>query len=123
MTFMHPDGGAGAWAEGPLLELDADRAPEPPPSLRNSLVLGVRLPRHQAVWVKEQALLDRTTVNGYLTRLVRDAYHHGEWLPRDVREWLTIQASQMGCPGEPEAALVGIIRHLADRYPNGARLR
>lgn len=105
-----------------VLELDADRAPDPPGSLSTSKVIGVRVPRHLWVWVREQAAIDRRVPSEWVrTLIVRE--RDGHQLPRDCRDWLTIQAAQCGAPGDPDHALVTLIRHLADRYPNGARLR
>lgn len=103
-----------------LLDLDAAAPPRAPKSARWP-VIGVRMDASLAAFVREQAHVEHCTVNGYLVRLVRRA-RDGQ-LPADVRDWLVIQAAQCGHPGDPDAALVAVIRHLADRWPEGARLR
>lgn len=107
--------------DGLLLDLDAHPAPGDPTRRRTTTMLGVRLPVAQAVWVQEQAALSGVAVNAWLKTLVNEAFR-GERLPADVRDWLTVQATQIGQPGDLRAALVEVVRHLAVRYPHGARL-
>lgn len=104
-----------------VLDLDATRPRMLPPHSVRSRVLGVRLPAHLAAWVVSQAEQERTTVNGYLAALI--VRERDDGMPPDVRDWLTRQAAQCGVPGEPDTALVMVLRHLADRWPDGARLR
>lgn len=85
-------------------------------------MISVKLAPHLNVWVKARAAAERTTRNGYIVRLLTRE-RDGLPLPDDCRDWLTRQAAQCGCPGDPDRALVLVIRHLADRWPDGARLR
>lgn len=103
-----------------VLDLDATVPPRQPKSMRWP-VIGVKMDAALAAFVREQAHVERTTGSSYIRRLIRQA-RDGQ-LPADCRDWLTRQAAQCGCPGDPDAALVAVIRHLADRWPDGARLR
>ncbi len=103
-----------------LLDLDADPAPNPPRSLRHP-VFGIRMDSSLACYVREQALLEHCSANAWILRRIRE--HRDSHLPADCREWLVKQAAQCGCPGDPDRALELVLRHLADRWPNGARLR
>lgn len=105
-----------------VLDLDATEPRILPRGTARSKVLGVRVPAHLAAWVTTQAERERTTPSQYVATLIRRE-RDGQLLPDDVRVWLTRQAAQCGCPGDPEAALLIVLRHLADRWPNGARLR
>lgn len=104
----------------PVLDLDAEPPLPTPKSLRWPVV-GTRMPAHRHAWLRERAAADGITVNALVNRVLAEA-QQGGW-PADVREWLLMQAGQCGCPGDPEQALVAVIRHLADRWPYGARLR
>lgn len=103
-----------------LLDLDATPAPHPPRSLRTPVV-GIRMDAALAAYVREEAARDRCSVNRWLNRLIRQ-HRDRRALPDDCRAWLTVQAGQCGCPGDPDQALVLVLRHLADRWPHGARL-
>lgn len=105
-----------------VLDLDATEPRILPRGTARTKVLGVRVPTHLAAWVTTQAERDRTTPSGYVAALIRRD-RDGDRLPDDVKVWLTRQAAQCGVPGDPDAALVIVLRHLADRWPNGARLR
>lgn len=103
-----------------ILDLDGV---EPPRIRERSLapvVLGVKMPAHLAAWVRERVFTEQTTINAFLLGLVE---RERDGLPPDCRAWLTAQAAQCGCPGDPDQALVLVLRHLADRWPRGARLR
>jgi hypothetical protein len=104
-----------------VLDLDATRPRMLPPSASRSIVVSARVPAHVAAWVHEQARKERRNPSQYLTALILQARDDG--LPPDCRDWLTRQAAQCGVPGQPDQALVMILRHLADRWPDGARLR
>lgn len=104
-----------------VLDLDADRAPDPPGAMSHWTVIAVRVPRPLRSWVMRQAELDGMTPSSWMRHQLQ-AMRNEQHLPGDVREWLAIQAVQAGCPGDPTEALVRLVRHLADRYPNGARL-
>lgn len=80
------------------------------------------MPAVLAAYIREQAYEDGVTVNAWMNRLIA-AHRDGDRLPADVREWLRIQAANCGCPGDPDRALVLVLRHLMDRWPYGARLR
>lgn len=101
------------------LDLDAVDPPRLPSSVRYPVV-SVRMPAHLKAWATDQALIEHTTVNAWIVRLI--ARSRTDQLPADVREWLVCQAAQCGLPGDPDAALVVVLRHLADRWPAGARL-
>lgn len=103
-----------------VLNVAADEPPEPPASFRWP-VRSVRLPSHLAAYMREQAAIEGCSQNAWVVRLVQA--HRDSGLPADVRNWLMIQAAQCGHPGEPDVALVAVLRHLADLWPNGARLR
>lgn len=104
-----------------ILDLDGTEPPWLPSGSVRTRTVSTRLPPHVAAWLDEQARLRRTTTAGYLAQLVRRDRDHG--LPSDCREWLTRQAAQCGCPGDVDQALIIVLRHLADRWPNGARLQ
>jgi hypothetical protein len=116
----HRDGMAST-APTTVLELDATPAPGPPGRGGHWGVLATRLPNNLRSWVLRQADIDGQTPSGWM-RAQLEAIRREEHLPADVREWLVVQAVQCGCPGDPTEALVRLVRHLADRYPNGARL-
>lgn len=103
-----------------LLDVDADAPPCLPLHLRMP-VLGVRCTPQLAAYVREQAYQDGQSVNRWLTNLIEA--HQDDALPADCRAWLRVQAGQCDCPGEPQVALVRVLRHLARRWPHGARLR
>jgi hypothetical protein len=105
---------------GDVLDVDAVAPPVSPATLRG-VVLGVKVPATTAAFVRERAWQDGVTVNAYLRRLIEVDRDGG--LPADCREWLRVQAGQCDCPGDPHGALVAVLRHLADRWPDGARLR
>lgn len=105
------------------LDLDADPAPGVPLSAtwnRSSVVVPARIPRPLALWMRRQATYDGLSVSSWLQRLVRREMERPRW-PADVEDWLTAQAVQMGC--EPDEVVPALVRHLAERYPDGARLR
>lgn len=102
-----------------FLDLDADLPPVRPKSFRWP-VIGIRIPAHLKAYLEQRVFQDGTTINHYVRTLI-EADRHG--LPADCREWLVKQAAQCGVPGRPEEALVLVLRHLADRWPDGARLR
>jgi hypothetical protein len=107
-----------------VLDLDAVAPPLHPHArgLRvRSVNISLRVPAALAAWIREQAYLERTTMNGWIVNLVRAK--RDDQLPADVRDWLVTQAAQCGCPGEPDRALVLVLRHLADHWPHGGRLR
>lgn len=104
-----------------MLDLDGVGPPDAPPVRRE--VISVKLAPHLAVWVRERASAERTTMNGYIVALLRRERDGEARLPADCRAWLDRQAVQCDLKGDPDAALVAVIRHLADRWPDGARLR
>ena len=104
-----------------VLDLDGTEPPWLPAGSVRTRTLATRVPPHVAAWVQEEARLRRTTPAQLIARLIMRERDGG--LPDDCREWLTRQAAQCGVPGDPDAALVLVLRHLADRWPNGARLR
>lgn len=104
-----------------LLDLDATPGPPEPRSLR-APVLSFRTRPHVARWVRDQAQLEGCTPNAWLERLVIAARDGQARLPADVVDWLAVEAVQLGCPGDVHEAEVRVLRHLADRWPNGARL-
>lgn len=106
---------------GDVLDLDAVDPPPTPASVKWPTI-SVRISSHLAAFVREQAAIDGCSVNSWMVRRVQAA-RDGELLPADVRRWLTIQAAQCGHPGDPDAALVAVLRHLMDRWPHGARLQ
>ena len=100
------------------LDLDAVLPPRAP---RNpTVMLSFRTRASIAVWVREQARLERTNVARYLQGIVERAYRGG--YPADVRDWLAAQAAQCGRPGDLDGALCEVVRHLAVRWPQGGRL-
>lgn len=104
-----------------VLDLDADPPPHVPRALRWPSFT-VRVSNPLAAFIREQAALDNVTVNTWMVRVLEDRRRRRE-RPADVRDWLLRQAAQCGAPGDPEAALVAVVRHLAERWPDGARLR
>jgi hypothetical protein len=103
------------------LDLDGRHPPFLPSRNQRQVVISTKLPAHLAAWLRERARLDRTTPADYVRTLIVHARDGA--MPADCRDWLVRQAAQCGIPGRPDDALVAVIRHLADRWPNGARLR
>lgn len=103
-----------------VLDLDAVRPPPLPKNIRWPVV-SVRMDATLLAFCREQAYVESTSVNAWIVRAIRKA--RDAQLPADVRDWLTVQAAQCGTPGDLDAALITVIRHLADRWPEGARLR
>lgn len=114
------DFNSGAAAAADFLDLDADPPPQAPKSIRMPVV-AVRVPAHLALWLRHEAWAEGVSMNRLLVRFIERA-RHAE-LPPDVRDWLQKQAAQCGCPHDTDRALIMVIRHLADRWPQGARLR
>lgn len=106
-----------------LVTLDLDGEHPPGPPAMRSEVLSTRVPANLAAFVRESAAGESVTPAVWLHRLIAQRRSDGPQLPADVRSWLTVQAAQCGCPGDPDRALVMVLRHLADRWPDGARLR
>lgn len=102
-----------------VLDLDGVQPPGVP--RRSSVMLGFRVPPSVAAWVRDQADKDRIAPAAFLQRIVEQSMNT-ERFPADVRAWLIVQAAQCGCVGDPEAALVAVVRHLAALWPQGARL-
>lgn len=105
----------------PLLDLDGTRPPGPPGGLP-AVRLTAKVSPSIAAWVDVEAARAGLTVNAWLKRLINEARRTDPVLPADCRLWLQEQAAQCGCPGDPDRALVLVLRHLAARWPNGARL-
>lgn len=106
-----------------VLDLRAVHPPGPPPNhVPNHRTIMTKLPTPIVEWVRGQAELERVAVNTWLRRLV-EREHAGAGLPDDCTEWLAKQAAQCGRPGDTHGALLEVLRHLAERWPNGARLR
>lgn len=103
------------------LELDGEPAPAAPFQGRRQ-VIATKVPGHLYAYVREQAYTDHTTINAWMKRLI-EQHRDGARYPADVRDWLCRQGAQIGCPGDPDTALVAVVRHLADRYPNGVRIK
>lgn len=106
-----------------LVTLDLDGELPPGPPAMRSEVVSARVPADLAAFVRECAADERTTPAEWLRRLIVQRRSDGPALPADVRSWLVVQAAQCGCPGDADRALVMVLRHLADRWPDGARLR
>jgi hypothetical protein len=87
------------------------------------MTVAARLPAPLARACHEAAKREGSNVNTWLGRIIRRELDSEERLPVDCRLWLVKQARQSGCPGDPDQALVLVLRHLADRWPHGARLR
>ena len=105
-----------------VLDLDA----VPPPSApyhRPNPALAFRCSPLLAAFVRESAAAEGMTPSAWLERLVRRERDGGAWLPADVLDWLTIQSAQCAIPGDTEQTAIVVLRHLADRWPHGARLR
>jgi hypothetical protein len=102
-----------------VLDLDGIRPPGPPK--RQSVQLGFRVIPSVAAWVRQRARDDRVNPAQWLARLI-EREMRGRDLPADCRAWLVMQAAQCGFPGDPDLALIAVLRHLADRWPIGARL-
>lgn len=107
--------------DGDVLDLDGG---PPPLSLRNVRwpVKNVRMPATLLAWCRERAWQDGAeSTNAMIVQILTREKDGG--LPADCREWLRIQAANCGVPGDPDAALVLVLRHLMARWPTGARLR
>lgn len=102
-----------------VLDLDAHRPPDAPP-IRSRLIT-VRLPAHVRSWVDVRAEVLGVPPGTVVRRLVEDAAG-GEGWPADVEDWLLCQAAQCDMPGDPDGAMIEVVRHLARRWPAGARL-
>lgn len=106
-----------------VLDLDADEPPTWRRS-RSSVTISVRIPTLLASYVRGRVEPDGQTINGYLLGLIEaDRDREGGGWPGDVNEWLLRQAAQCGCPGDSRTAVIEVVRHLADRWPDGGRLR
>lgn len=103
------------------MSLDLDGVHPPRSARRSSIMLGFRANPATAAWVREQADAEQVTTAGWLQLLV-ERTQRGERLPADVRDWLARQAAQCGSPGDLDRALTEVVRHLAARWPDGARL-
>lgn len=101
--------------------LDLDASPVPYPSRILTVVLSAKVPRPVAGWVAEEARRAGMTPSRWLLQLVEQA-QHDRW-PVDVQRWLLAQGQQCGCPGDVNATVIEVVRHLATRWPDGARLR
>lgn len=106
-----------------VLDLDADRPTSMPRRHRTTMTVSARLPAPVGLAAHEAAAREGGNVNAWLGRIIRRELDGLERLPVDCRLWLVKQAQQCGCPGDPDQALVLVLRHLADRWPHGARLR
>lgn len=103
-----------------VLDLDATH----PPSAwghQRRVVMSTKLPTHLALFVEHRALQEGVTPSRWIRRLIE--HEQRDDLPRDVTEWLLVQAAQCGAPGDPQAGLIAVVRHLAQRWPDGGRLR
>lgn len=105
-----------------VLDLDAV-APPAPPSHSTTTTITVRLARPLALWVEQQAERAQITHTAWLRELIERTRRRSADMPADVRDWLLVQAGQCGTPGDVDATVVALVRHLAARWPNGGRLR
>jgi len=121
LDARHVEGDLHVMRESGTVTLDLDGTAPPPPVRRSSIMLGFRCPPSTAAWVRDQAELAKIRPAAWLQRLVQREQRR-EQLPVDVRDWLARQAAQCGCPGDIEQAIVEVVRHLAVRWPDGARL-
>lgn len=101
-----------------VLDMRGERPPQRPSRLRTQ-VIGMRAPKPLYYWVREQAYREGTDLSTWVLALIKREQLGG--LPADVRSWLAVQAVQCGCP-DADAALVHVVRHLAERWPDGCRL-
>lgn len=103
-----------------LVDLDATLPPPIPANVKWPVV-SVRMPSPLYAYVREAAHLERCSINAWIVRALTKSRDGA--LPGDVRDWLATQAGQCGCPGDPDRALIEVVRHLAVRWPDGGRLR
>lgn len=101
--------------------LDLDGTPPPVRPHTRGVVLTVRVHPELAAWVHDTATIHRTNTAHVMRQALEQARDGGRW-PPDVQRWLAAQAACLGTPGDPEGALVQVVRHLATRWPNGSRL-
>lgn len=91
------------------------------PNPTRSLTITARLPVRAHAWLRDQAERDNTTPSMLIRRIVDQAMQRGRW-PADVQDWLVVQAAQCGVVGDPDGAVIAVVRHLAERWPDGCRL-
>lgn len=101
-----------------MLDLDGSHPPTPPSHATELITL--RLPVDLAAWVRDTAHVENTTPVHVLRSIVAAA--RGDRWPPDVQRWLAAQAACTGAPGDIDHAVITVVRHLAARWPNGARL-
>lgn len=104
-----------------VLDLDGVEPPGAPPRSLATTVVAVRVPAFTAARLRQLCEHLGTSPNAWLKALIERELAGG--LPADCVEWLRRQAAQLGMPGRPAEAEVAVLRHLADRWPHGARLR
>ncbi len=102
-----PDGG---------LNLTGRRPPGRPKGIPQPMI-GVRLPPADLRALQVQAELAGRTV----TEQARAALFMHTRMPEDVRWWLLVQGQQQGTATEIDT-IIGLVRHLAARWPFGCRL-
>lgn len=93
--------------------------PREPRSVRYPIVTA-RVPAHLAAFIRRRAGERSSTINAYLNSLIVEDRDRG--LPADCTVWLSKMAASAGTPGDINGALIAVLRHLADRWPDGARL-
>src|SRR5262245_13209532 len=98
--------------------IDLDATPPPPLPGMRSVVLAFRCPADLAAWVRERAARDHTSPGTTLRRIVARERNNGDRWPTDVNRWLTAQAACNSTPGDHDAAIIALVRHLATRWPN-----
>lgn len=85
--------------------------------------MAFRAPADLRAWINDQAAKNRVEPGVYIRTILQHARADGYGWPEDVTRWLTSQAANNGTPGDTTAAVIALVRHLAIRWPHGARLR
>jgi hypothetical protein len=101
--------------------LDLDGTPPPARPHTRSHVMAFRAPADLAAWIRDEAERDHVSHGTVIRHIICEARQQGRW-PDDVHRWLLAQAACLGTPGDLDNALISVVRHLAVRWPHGARL-
>lgn len=84
--------------------------------------MAFRAPADLRAWIEHEATLNHCEPGAIIRRILQRARADGHGWPNDVRLWLLSQAANNDTPGDTDAAVIALVRHLAIRWPHGARL-
>lgn len=125
-THNNPRGADGRYYsphfDPEVIDLLASPPPGMPRYMRSTTILNAKVPTPLGVRAREHCRRLDTSINAWLRTLIERELDHTTPLPPDVNDWLEKQAAQCGVPGQPQQALILVVRHLAARWPDGGRL-